>query len=137
VADPAPVDEICASCGYRAIEDDKTGWCLPCSANRVVEAYAMKEAQAIAKRRKAWRKRTTPVASDSAEALRERQRKHRLYAALQPRERPPREADPWELAREALKHLQMVRPAARGDRARAHLAEVAEIIRQLAVGPDD
>jgi len=31
----------------------------------------------------------------------------------------------------------MVRPAARGDRARAHLAEVAEIIRQLAVGPDD
>jgi hypothetical protein len=123
--------ELCPKCASEEITDPETGWGPKCASEAVVEQYVERETKAAGERHQKWKQR-----SDSPEALKWRQRKHRLYAAVQPRERPDRYTDPWELAHEGLKELWHLKNSVRGDRGRAHLEAVAECIKQLAVGPD-
>jgi hypothetical protein len=120
----------------RPIADEKvTGWCSQCSDAVVVEKYIEREEVAVADRRRKWRKRS---ASDAPEALKWRQRKHRLYMAVQPNEPPPPNCDPYELAFQALQSLKRLEAAAaKSHGGQQHLESVREIVKQLAVGPTD
>jgi len=114
----------------------KTGWCSECASRQVVGKYLEREAEAIEKRRRSWVRRTSPgKLSESPDALRERQRKHRLYVAVQPHERPNALCDPWQIAFEGLRRLKMVSHAIKTSEGRKHLEAVRECIKQLAVGP--
>ena len=126
--------ELCPKCASEEITDDVTGWGPKCSGEAVVERYVERERTAVEERQQRWKKQQP---SETPEALRERQRKHRLYAAVQPRERPDANVDPWELAHEGLRHLGKLKATVRGERGRAHLAAAEECLRQLAVGPED
>jgi hypothetical protein len=128
------VVELCPKCASEEITDEATGWGPKCASEAVVENYVARERLAVDDRREKWKQRS---ASDAPEALRERQRKHRLYAGVQPRERPGPDVDPWELAHEGLRNLAMLKNAIRGDRSRKHFEAIQECIRQLAVGPED
>jgi hypothetical protein len=128
--------ELCPRCARRPIEHDETGWCIECASQHTVEAYQEAEAEKVDKRRHRWAARGK--LSESPEALRERQRKHRLYAAVQPREHPDANTDPWELAFEGLQHLKKIRASIlKATNGEQHFEAVQEIIRQLAVGPQD
>jgi hypothetical protein len=129
------VVELCPKCASEEITDPYTGWGPKCASEAVVERYVAREREAVEDRRGKWKQRS---ASETPEALRERQRRHRLYAALQPKERPGPYTDPWELAFEGLQHLGKIRSAAlKGTNGQQHLDAVQECIRQLAVGPED
>jgi hypothetical protein len=72
-------------------------------------------------------------AAVGAEATRVRQRKHRLYASIRPKEPAPEWSDPWELAAEALAHMRKARAGVGATGAgRAHLDAAGELVRQLA-----
>jgi hypothetical protein len=74
-----------------------------------------------------------PAALAGAEATRVRQRKHRLYASIRPKEPAPEWSDPWELAAEALAHMRKARAGVGATGAgRAHLDAAGELVRQLA-----
>jgi hypothetical protein len=67
--------------------------------------------------------------------MRERQRRHRLLESTRPRERPHRDSDPLELAKECLDILKAVRQAAKSNVvARDHLREAEEVVKRLAWG---
>jgi hypothetical protein len=71
-------------------------------------------------------------------ASRERQRRHRLLAAVRPREPSPAWADPLELAREGLNCMRSVRQSYRQaglERLLPTIERAEEIMRQLAWGP--
>lgn len=71
VADPEPAVSLCVFCGYRdAIDGDGCG---PCRERLAVESYLRKDEPRIRKRRADWGAWTS-----SPDALRERQRRHRL-----------------------------------------------------------
>jgi hypothetical protein len=72
------------------------------------------------------------------EALAARQREHRLRQKVWPRgERPAPNADPWQLAAEALDLLDGLRRELRpAGRAVLDLEQAMERIRQLATGPE-
>jgi hypothetical protein len=128
--------ELCPRCAKDEITDDQTGWCLKCSAEDGVEKYMAKESEAAYSRTKKWKART--AASDAPDALRERQRKHRLYAFVQPRERPGPLEDPWEIAMRGLRALRRARGSVPSNPlALERIGEAEEAIRQLAVGPED
>jgi hypothetical protein len=127
-------EDICPRCALREITNEATGWCGPCAGEDATERYLAREREAVELRRRRWKQQQP---SETREALRERQRKHRLYAAVQPRERPDAGTDPWELAAEGLRHLAKLNASVRGDRGRTHLAAAEECLRQLAVGPED
>jgi hypothetical protein len=62
----------------------------------------------------------------------------RLLAALTPSEPPPPEADPYELAKDAINALNQLRSGvAHSEVLTMKLELVAERIKQLAVGPGD
>jgi hypothetical protein len=127
------VIELCPRCGKEEINDEATGWGANCATEHLVEQYMARESEAADERHRKWKSR-----SDSPEALRWRQRKHRLHVAVQPKERPSSYVDPWELGFEGLKHLAKIRRAVlRATNGQEHLEAVQEIIRQLAVGPED
>jgi len=128
-------EDICPRCALRDVTNELTGWCGPCSGEDATDRYLARERDAVEERQRRWKKQQQP--SETPEALRERQRRHRLYAAVQPRERPPADTDPYELAHQGLSHLGKLRASIRGDRGRAHLAAAEEFLRQLAVGPED
>jgi hypothetical protein len=115
----------------------ETGWCNQCSDAVVVEKYIAREEAAIAERRRKWRKGTAKRGSDAPEALKWRQRKHRLYAAVQPMERPDANSDPWQIAFEGLQALKKIRGSMKGVWAQQYVEIVAECIRQSAMGPED
>jgi hypothetical protein len=127
------VIELCPRCAKEEVTDPKTGWGEACSNEVLVEDYLARESEAADERHRKWKER-----SDAPEALKWRQRKHRLYAAVQPKERPGPFQDPWELAREGLNHLAKIRTfALKAANGQQHLEAVQEIIRQLAVGTED
>jgi hypothetical protein len=127
------VIELCPKCASEEITDAGTGWGPKCASEALVEQYVAREQVALDKRREKWKKR-----SETPDALRERQRRHRLYTAVQPRERPDTYTDPWELAHEGLRHLAKIRTAAlKAMKGQQHLEAVQEVIRQLAVGPEE
>jgi hypothetical protein len=127
------VIELCPRCAREEVTDPKTGWGPKCSSEALVEDYLARESEAADERHRKWKER-----SDAPEALKWRQRKHRLHAAVQPKERPGPFQDPWELAREGLNHLAKIREIAfRGRGGREHWEAIAEAIKQLAVGPED
>jgi hypothetical protein len=129
------VIEICPRCAKEEVTDNATGWGTNCASEHVVEQYMAREGEAADERREKWKQRS---ASDAPEALRERQRRHRLYAALQPKERPGPFADPWQIAHEGLNHLVKIRASAvKAANGEQHIEAVQECIRQLAVGPED
>jgi hypothetical protein len=67
--------------------------------------------------------------------MRERQRRHRLLESTRPRERPHRDNDPLELAKECPDNLKAVRQAAKSNVvARDHLREAEEVVMRLAWG---
>lgn len=136
--------ELCPRCGVRWQEDEASGFCGECADEAVVDRYHEREAQAIARRRDAWAARTESARrspASSRPANRERQRRHRLIEAVRPRDPAPDWTDPFVLAREALHALAQARSAlgvgASGSRdgGRELLAQVEEIVRQLAWGP--
>jgi hypothetical protein len=127
------VIELCPRCGKEEITDEATGWGEKCAGEVLVEKYMARESEAADERNRKWKQR-----SDSPEALKWRQRKHRLHAAVQPKERPDAYTDPWELAHEALGHLARIREIVlRGRGGREHWEAIAEAIKQLATGPAD
>jgi hypothetical protein len=127
------VIELCPRCVREEVSDDKTGWCLECSSEAVVEQYMARESGAAYERTKKWKAR-----SDAPEATRERQRSHRLRIAVEPQVRPGPYADPWEIAHQGLLHLKRIRTfALRASNGDQHYEAIAECIRQLAVGPED
>jgi hypothetical protein len=76
--------------------------------------------------------------SEMPDTLAARQREHRLKNRVWPRERPSRNADPWLLADEALDCLDRVGKALGLQRlALVDLEQAQEVIKQLAVGPED
>jgi hypothetical protein len=71
-------------------------------------------------------------------ALAARQREHRLRKRVWPRERPSRNADPWLIADEALDLLDGIRKELRPTgKAVLDLEQAQELVKQLAVGPED
>jgi len=142
VAAPGPASELCPSCAARPIEDPRTGFCARCAGERRVEEYLFAEAAAIAARRRAWRSRTREarspeIARELDRAVQtERQRRHRLLERTRPREPAPRHTDPLRLADEALRQLRRMRGSARTPFERERIEAVAELIRQLAWGPE-
>lgn len=126
--------EICPRCGFRDIDNERTGFCSPCSGEDLVERYSEVDRERTDHRRNRWRARTSP--SESQLALRIRQRRHRLEAGTRPKEFPDPSSDPLDLAATALRHLSYVQGAVRSNvRTRGHIEQVAEIIKQLAHGP--
>ncbi len=97
--------------------------------------YLEQDTKAADERRARWRKNALSP-SESSEATKWRQRPHRLAVTVQPIERPAADSDPWLLAVTALAHLGKLRSGV-GLNGRERLDQVAEIIRQLAVGPED
>lgn len=98
-----------------------------------VEQYLEADAPVIKRRRQRW-----GVWTQSADAARERQRRHRLRETVRPTEPAGEWVDPWEVAKKALDDVHRVRQALRSQvTARAHLEDVAEAIRVLAWGPED
>jgi hypothetical protein len=77
------------------------GLCERCESRRLVELYIEQDFEAAEVRRRSWRCRTKG-SSDSSEAQRLRQQRFRLLRAVQPIEPPSPDADPYELAHEAL-----------------------------------
>lgn len=125
--------ELCPRCAKEEVTDEATGWGANCANEHLVEQYMARESEAADERHRKWKGR-----SDSPEALKWRQRRHRLYAAVQPKERPGPYTDPWELAYEGLHHLTKIRASAvKAANGEQHLEAVQECIRQLAVGPED
>jgi hypothetical protein len=126
---------VCPRCVARPIEHKETGWCIECASQHTVEAYREREAAAVDKRRRNWVRRSQLL--ESPAALRERQRKHRLYADIDTQGRPDASIDPWELGFEGLRHLERIRGAAlKSPHGQEHFEAVQEIIRQLATGPE-
>ncbi len=98
--------------------------------------YEAQESDAIARRKAAWRKRTSPSASK--EAATARQRKHRLLEALKTDKPAPPDADPYELAREAIIALNLLRAGVvHNENLTMKIELVAERVRWLAIGPGD
>lgn len=122
--------EVCFSCGYRDDIGDGDG-CAPCREARAVDDYLEDDAPRIKKRRRGW-----GVWTQSADAARERQRRHRLLTGTKPREFAHPSSDPLELANEALEHLVRVRQALKSNfRATEHLDEAEELLKRLGWGP--
>jgi hypothetical protein len=131
------VEDVCPACGFGTVRDDSlSGFCESCDEKRYVMEYQGQEADAIDSRRLAWRQRTAPSTSKAAATA--RQRRHRLLVALTPTEPPPPEADPYELAREAIIALNLLRSGvAHSEVLTMKLELVAERVRWLAIGPQD
>ena len=96
-----------------------------------MQRYWEKDRPNVEARRADWKARTSSPAP-----LRERQHTHRPLANTRPRECPHRDADPLEIAWEALEHLGRVRQALRSNVVgRQHLDEAEELLKMLAWGP--
>lgn len=123
--------EVCPRCGYRDIDPkSRDGWCSVCVVERIAEEYAAKDQAAVQVRWLSWQERSTRVDSELTKL---RQQRHRLIAAIRPREPAPPDADPWQIARDGLRELSKVH-ASGGQR--EHLEAAKEAIRRLAWGPD-
>jgi hypothetical protein len=84
------------------------------------------------------KQRTRRAPSDEPEALAARQREHRLRERIWPRERPASNADPWLLADDALDLLEGIRRELRPTgKAVLDLEQAQELVKRLAVGPED
>jgi hypothetical protein len=135
-------EPLCPACAARPQADRRTGLCETCASRRVYEDYVARSAQEAARRRARWRERAA-LEGSLLEAERERdaerQRRHRLLAAVRPRRPVPPNADPFVLAWEALQMTARLRSALRGGSALELLGEIEEHIRQLAwpLGRDD
>jgi uncharacterized Zn finger protein (UPF0148 family) len=131
------VDAVCPACGFGTVsEESLSGFCAQCDEKRHVAEYQDKHAVAIETRKTAWRNRTPPSTSKAAATA--RQRRHRLLVALTPTEPPPANADPWELANEAIIALNLLRSGvAHSEVLTMKLELVAERVRWLAIGPQD
>ncbi len=117
-------------------EESESGFCTVCDDQLNVMHYEGQEAEAIEHRKAAWRSRTAP--SMSKASARARQRRHRLKVALTPREPPPPEADPYEIAKEAIIALNQLGASVRHNRILVEKVDhVADLVRWLAVGPPD
>ena len=71
------------------------------------------------------------------DALAARQRAHRLRKRVWPEMRPPANADPWLIADEALDLLDGIRRELRPGKAVLDVDQAQELVKQLAVGPED
>jgi hypothetical protein len=132
------ISELCPRCGRRVQEDDRTGFCIPCAGQSVVEQYQLQEVKEIAARRQSWAKQKGR-ACNSRPAARERQRRHRLLEQVRPTEPAPPGTDPLELGREGVLCLNDVIGHFSKEGLPAQLVALhraREIIRQLAWGPD-
>jgi hypothetical protein len=129
VADPAPDAGPCVACGYRdSIDGD---FCGPCREKKAVEDYLADDAPRIKRRQEGW-----GSWASSADALRERQRRHRLREKVQPKVPASAFDDPWELGAEAVDLLHRIRRGLPGTSpVLDSVDECAELIRQLAYGP--
>jgi hypothetical protein len=116
---------LCPNCGYRdAVDDD---WCAPCQERRAVGLYQERNEKAARQRNRNW--------SDATEALKERQRHHRLTADVKPKEPATAGTDPWEIAVEGVHAIRRARAAARSNSyVRERLDEAEEALRKLAWG---
>jgi hypothetical protein len=128
---------ICPGCGYETVPDDSvSGFGPSCDGKHYIADYEAQESDAIEARKTAWRKRAAP--STSREAARARQRRHRLKEALTPTEPPPANADPWEIAKEAVGALNKVRAGVAHNPILTEQVDLAaERVRWLAIGPQD
>lgn len=99
---------------------------------RAVDEYLQKDEPQIEERQERWGHWTS-----GHDALRERQRRFRLLTKTKPRELAHPNSDPLELAWEALQHLVSVRQGLKSNvRAREHLDQAEELVRQLGWGPE-
>jgi hypothetical protein len=100
---------------------------------RTVQAYMEADGLDIKKRRERWGSWT-----NSAEHMRERQRRHRLRTETKPHEFADKFTDPLELAHVALRKLVRIRRAIPATSpVHDEVEEVSELIRQLAHGPQE
>jgi hypothetical protein len=82
------------------------------------------------------KQRTAP--SDQPDALSARQRERRLRERIRPKEPAATNADPWQIADEALDLLDTTRlRLVRLKMSIDDIDEVAELLRRLAWGPED
>jgi hypothetical protein len=101
----------------------------------VRELYAERDRSAVQVRWISWSERTTRA---GAKAVRLRQQRSRIRAAVRPREPAPVGTDPWLLADKAVRALARVRSALPRTSTRVDdLERAIELVRQLAWGPDD
>jgi len=134
--EPIEPADLCPACGYRDVTT-ADGWCVECSSERAIEAYGEKDRERAEARHSRWKGRTA-APSDQPLALVMRQRRHRLEVATRPKEFPGALSDPLELGVDALAHLRAVRNGlGSNSRARSHLAQAEELIKQLAHGPEE
>jgi hypothetical protein len=123
---------LCPSCTRREI-DTPSGLCARCVVERVRENYVERDHAAVSFRFVAWSERTTRA---DAEAVKLRQQRSRIRAAVRPREPAPVGTDPWALGAEAVQLLGRVRSAIPRTSTRAgDLERAVELVRQLAWGP--
>lgn len=126
------VVDLCPACARRPQEDPETGFCARCLERRAVDRYLARQADRAASRTERWRVWT----SRSKEHQRERQHYSRLLRRVRPREPAWPTADPLELADEALRRLELLRPRGAHEISVFEAYEgVAEAIKQLAWGP--
>jgi hypothetical protein len=120
----------------RDVEDEASGWCRKCAEAAALERYRDAKDAEVAVLRRRWRRRT--AFSDAPEALAERQRWHRLKEKTKPKEPPDPNTNPLQLAFDALQHLNHVQASVRSNsRARDHIEQVEEALKQLAWGPGE
>lgn len=128
-----PVADLCPACGYREADDLDSGFCTQCRQDKTLQTYRDKQEEDAQSRKNVWIKQTAV----SREWDAERQRVHRFIRHLRPREPVP-DTDPWRIALEALRLVDVVRRPntvmSRLDHAGA-AEELKEHITWLAYGP--
>ena len=117
--------------GLREGLPGRIGLCPGCHSERLLQNYLEKDGEEIVERRHRWKDW-----SQTPEHLRERQRRHWLLTKTKPREPANPRSDPLEIVFDWLELLGTVRLGLRSNvRAREHLDEAEELVKQLGWGP--
>jgi hypothetical protein len=133
-----PIADICPRCALCDVADQRTGWCLQYAEAAALERYRDRNDQELARLRKNWRRRTKKAFSDAPAALAERQQCHRLLEKTKPRQPADPYINPLQLAFDAFQELNHIKGAIRSNgRARAHIEQVEEALKQLAWGAEE
>lgn len=124
---------ICPACGHHEV-DTPSGFCSSCVVERAATNYSEEDRNLAARRAASWARTQQQTRTDARLAAL-RQQRHRLAELIRPR-RKASSVDPWEVARDAIRHAQRLALATETNR-RELAEEVIEGLRRLAWGPDD
>ena len=135
VAIEQELSPVCPSCGRRDVEPGaSSGWCAECIVERTAARYTEADRERVQHSFKSWHERTATRLDADAATL--RQQRHRLRERCRPK-RPATSEDPLEIAAEALRALNYIRPSfLKSPTGSQRFEVVSEALRRLSWGPD-